>query len=93
MWITKKTKQYNYTSLSLPRYLTSLLSLKVNSSRRQVIINGRDAREHVTNSIYFNNKITSKIMEAIKVQRHETTDRPSSAAEPVQHITWTEGHD
>lgn len=29
-------------------------------------------------------------MEAIKVQRHETTDRPSSVPEPVQHITWTE---
>lgn len=29
-------------------------------------------------------------MEAIKVQRHETTDRPSSTPEPVQHITWTD---
>jgi hypothetical protein len=29
-------------------------------------------------------------MAATKVQTDETTDRPSSATEPVQHITWTE---
>jgi hypothetical protein len=29
-------------------------------------------------------------MAATKVRRHETTDRPSSAPEPVPHNTWTD---
>jgi len=44
----------------------------------------------ISHKSHLDTKITSTIMAAIKVQRHETTDRLSSAPEPIQHIAWTD---